>query len=114
MTPFHQPEPTLEDLPLLLSTPQTSGNSNGKNGHNHSDPTTSESAISANDYMNSRDEMTETSREMQPIISALTGLKSELKRAGLLEKPHVQNLFRQVAEYAATPPKQSEQDDALG
>lgn len=113
MTPFHQPEPTLEDLSLLLSTPQTSGNSNGKNGHNHSDPTTSESAISANDYMNSRDEMTETSREMQPIISALTGLKSELKRAGLLEKPHVQNLFRQVAEYAATPPKQSEQDDAL-
>ena len=113
MTPFHQSEPTLEDLSLLLSTPQTIGNNNGKNGHHHSEPALNgESAILMNDSTNARDEMTETSREMQPIISALTGLKSELKRAGLLEKSHVQNLFRQVAEYAATPPKQSEQDNA--
>ncbi len=118
MAPFHQPEPTLEDFSMLLSTPQPNGNGNnngsGKSDHPHSESApTSESALPTPDYVNSRDEMPETNREMQPIISALTGLKSELKRAGLLEKSHVQNLFRQVAEYAATPPKHSEQDDSL-
>ena len=74
---------------------------------------TSDFAIPTIDFVNAKDEMPETNREMQPIISALTGLKSELKRAGLLEKSHVQNLFRQVAEYAAAPPKPSESDESL-
>jgi methyl-accepting chemotaxis protein PixJ len=116
MTSFHQPEPTLEDFSLLLSAPSTNGNNNGKNGYSdrQSEPILdSESALSVNDDVNSREEISETKREMQPIISALTGLKSELKRAGLLEKPNVQNLFRQVAEHAAKQPKQPEQNDSL-
>ncbi len=116
MTSFHQPEPTLEDFSLLLSTPSTNGNDNGKNGYSdrQSEPVLdSESALSVNDDVNSREEISETKREIQPIISALTGLKSELKRAGLLEKPNVQNLFRQVAEHAAKQPKQPEQNDSL-
>ena len=116
MTSFHQPEPTLEDFSLLLSAPSTNGNNNGKNGYSdrQSEPILdSESALSVNDDVNSREEISETKREMQPIISALTGLKSELKRAGLLGKPNVQNLFRQVAEHAAKQPKQPEQNDSL-
>lgn len=116
MTSFHQPEPTLEDFSLLLSTPSVNRNESGKNGYSDrpSEPISNdESASSMNDSVNSREDVSETKREMQPIISALTSLKSELKRAGLLEKPNVQNLFRQVAEYAAAQPRQPEQNDSL-
>jgi methyl-accepting chemotaxis protein PixJ len=40
--------------------------------------------------------------EMQQIVTALTGLKSELKQAGLLQKPQVQNLFLQLTSLASS------------
>jgi methyl-accepting chemotaxis protein PixJ len=46
-----------------------------------------------------------STRDIQPVVAALTGLKSELKRSGLLAEPNVQNLFRQVAEFAVNQPK---------
>ncbi len=51
----------------------------------------------------------DSKRELQQVVTALTGLKSELKRAGLLDKPNVQSLFRQVAEFAASQPKRANQ-----
>jgi methyl-accepting chemotaxis protein PixJ len=90
--PKHHTESTGE-LDSLRST-QKQGNGNG-NGHRKTEPS-------------------ETGWEIQQAITALTGLKSELKRAGLLEKPNVQNLFRQVAEFATTQPRKADGSAASG
>ncbi len=44
----------------------------------------------------------EVASEMQQVVTALTGLKSELKQAGLLQKPQVQNLFLQLTRLASS------------
>lgn len=104
MSSMFSAEPTLEEFTAFLSeTPvETNGNDSTIDLH---EPI---------DYTNgtSRAEPEETGREIQQVVTALTGLKSELKRAGLLDKPNVQNLFRQVAEFAANQPKKSNQQGA--
>jgi methyl-accepting chemotaxis protein PixJ len=47
-------------------------------------------------------------RDTQKAITALSALKLELKHSGLLNKPQVQALFRQIAEFVATRPQPSE------
>lgn len=85
-------EPMMEFEPAPAQTPKVNGHGNG-NGN-------------GNRYIKA--EVDEPRQDIQQVVTALTGLKSELKRAGLLEKPNVQNLFRQVAEFAASQPKRSE------
>ncbi|GAP94539.1 circadian input kinase A [Leptolyngbya sp. NIES-2104] len=95
-------EPTLEEFTAFLS--ETPVEPNGMDSTiDFQEPTENGS---------SRPELEDTGREIQQVVTALTGLKSELKRAGLLDKPNVQNLFRQVAEFAANQPKKSNQQGA--
>lgn len=104
MSSMFSAEPTLEEFTAFLS--ETPVESNGMDSTiDFQEPT---------DYTNgsSRPEPEDTGREIQQVVTALTGLKSELKRAGLLDKPNVQNLFRQVAEFAANQPKKSNQQGA--
>ncbi len=100
MSSMFSAEPTLEEFTAFLSETPVELNS-------------IDSAIEPAEYINgnatSRTEPEETGQDIQQVVTALTGLKSELKRAGLLDKPNVQNLFRQVAEFAATQPKKSSQ-----
>ncbi|BAU09841.1 methyl-accepting chemotaxis sensory transducer with phytochrome sensor [Leptolyngbya sp. NIES-3755] len=104
MSSMFSAEPTLEEFTAFLSetTVETNGNDSTID---FQEPT---------EYTNgtSRAEPEDTGREIQQVVTALTGLKSELKRAGLLDKPNVQNLFRQVAEFAANQPKKSNQQGA--
>jgi methyl-accepting chemotaxis protein PixJ len=103
MSSFFSPEPTLEEFSEFLSDPQPSGHGNGK-GHSYETPEPAEvEPVPANKNNGKPD--SNRQQDIQQVITALTGLKSELKRAGLLDKPNVQNLFRQVAEFAATQPK---------
>ncbi|MCU0551437.1 MAG: GAF domain-containing protein [Leptolyngbya sp. Prado105] len=103
MSSMFSPEPTLEEFTAFLSETPVEVSSNGADLQIDS-PETPE-------YFNgngsSRPEAEDAGRDIQQVVTALTGLKSELKRAGLLDKPNVQNLFRQVAEFAATQPKKS-------
>ncbi|MER3435965.1 MAG: chemotaxis protein [Leptolyngbya sp. ERB_1_1] len=94
-------EPTLEEFTAVLSeTPvETEGLQTTNSSHEPTQPTNGKTL--------NRIEPEDTGREIQQVVTALTGLKSELKRAGLLDKPNVQNLFRQVAEFAAAQPKKS-------
>lgn len=104
MTSIFSAEPTLEELTAILSE-QPAGDSTNSHNMSMEQP---ESTASRNSYSNgnghAKAEKTESGWEMQQVVAALTGLKSELKRAGLLEKPNVQTLFRQIAEFAATKP----------
>ena len=103
MSSMFSAEPTLEEFTAFLSeTPiETNGTRTAIDVQEPVEPTSGNGA--------GRAEPEETGREIQQVVTALTGLKSELKRAGLLDKPNVQNLFRQVAEFAATQPKKSNQ-----
>jgi len=99
-------EPTLEELTAFLSeTPVETNCLQITNGSYEPTETT-------NSKTQNRTEPEDTGREIEQVVTALTGLKSELKRAGLLDKPTVQNLFRQVAEFAAAQPKNSNQQGA--
>lgn len=97
-------EPTLEEFTAFLSETPAEVSSNGADLF-------SEPSEQLNSDSVSRVEA-ESGRDIQQVITALTGLKTELKRAGLLEKPNVQNLFRQVAEFAASQPKKLSQQGA--
>lgn len=105
MSSFFSPEPTLEEFTELLTEPQTNGKANG---HGKPVPEEPETASAIEDPRHRKPELGSPHRDIRQVVTALTGLKSELKRAGLLEKPNVQNLFRQVAEFAATQPKGAE------
>lgn len=52
-------------------------------------------------------------RETQKVITALSALKLELKHSGLLNKPQVQALFRQIAEFVTTRSQPSEKRGAV-
>ncbi|NDJ19683.1 GAF domain-containing protein [Myxacorys almedinensis A] len=117
MTSLFSSEPTLEEFTASLSN-ESAVNSNRpspapraelkseppsqtySNGDSNSD-----SSGNGNGGVHQNIETSGTGWEIQQVVTALTGLKSELKRAGLLEKPNVQNLFRQIAEFAATQPR---------
>lgn len=99
MSSIFPAEPTLEEFTAFLSeTP-------AETSINDSDATINPVVPI---HTNGSTPAIEAGREMQQIVTALTGLKSELKRAGLLDKPNVQNLFRQVAEFAAVQPKKAQ------
>ncbi|HTL90367.1 MAG TPA: hypothetical protein VL134_13280, partial [Leptolyngbya sp.] len=105
MSSLFSAEPTLEEFTAFLSETSVETNATETSIDFH------EPIESANGNGASRAEPEDTGREIQQVVTALTGLKSELKRAGLLDKPNVQNLFRQVAEFAAAQPKKSKQQD---
>jgi methyl-accepting chemotaxis protein PixJ len=120
MKAFHRSEPTLDEFASYLS-----GNDNAQPDDEQSDlfaeldrpsdrrgpvPTTSTNAQGSGGgtTTNTLDDVTVSSTatdvtsEMQQVITALTGLKSELKQAGLLQKPQVQNLFLQLTRLASS------------
>ncbi|MEP0979569.1 GAF domain-containing protein [Leptolyngbya sp. FACHB-17] len=100
-------EPTLEEFTAFLSeTPVEVNGMSGRNAAIEPAPMPESVATYTNGNGASQTNSEETGRDFQQVVTALTGLKSELKRTGLLEKPNIQNLFRQVAEFAAVQPKQ--------
>ncbi len=108
MSSMMSSEPTLEEFTAFLSETPVEISSNGADLSIE----VSESPGYSNGNGVSRSEPEDAGRDIQQVVTALTGLKSELKRAGLLDKPNVQNLFRQVAEFAATQPKKTNQQGA--
>ena len=103
MSSMFSAEPTLEEFTAFLSETPVEPNG-GDAESNFAEPVELTNGNGA-----SRAEPEDTGRDIQQVVTALIELKSELKRAGLLDKPNVQNLFRQVAEFAATQPKKSSQ-----
>ena len=118
MTAFYQPE-TIEQLFDSVPDLPTNSHANGKsgqvseskpesltNGHARRESEQSPSPeLSMNGHSNGKIKSTQPNRELQQVVAALVGLKSELKQAGLLEKSNVQDLFLKVAEFVAVKPK---------
>lgn len=109
MTSLFSSEPTLEEFtPSLSSQPIQSPSKPALEPIAGVEPASlpqGRSNGNGNGNANGKTEVHKTGWDIQQVVTALTGLKSELKQAGLLEKPNVQNLFRQIAEFAATQPR---------
>ncbi len=108
MTSLFSSEPTLEEFTASLSSqPMQSSSKPTLESMAGVEPALPQSRSNGNGNgsVNGKTEAHKTGWDIHQVVTALTGLKSELKQAGLLEKPNVQNLFRQVAEFAATQPR---------
>ncbi|MBE9182146.1 GAF domain-containing protein [Oculatella sp. LEGE 06141] len=97
-----------ESLSQVQLEQTTSGYSNG-NAQSATNVHSNGSAQSTTTvHGNGKVSSNELSPEIQQIVAALVGLKTELKQAGLLKKSNVQNLFLQVAEFVVAQHKRPE------